>query len=190
MNDIFRHQVLYLLILVFLTAAPKVMSDSDIDYKHGISLMEELKYTQEFTHFEYLNPDAPKGGLLNLMASGSIKNFTWNLDAVVESVEGLWRTYDRLIVRSGDELASYYGLLAEGIALSQNKKSLFLKLNADARWHDGEPITAVDVKYTFDRAALTLDGRVFLQWLDSVEIINEHEVVLHHKEVYTNAAFS
>ncbi|MBC81828.1 MAG: hypothetical protein CMQ33_13505 [Gammaproteobacteria bacterium] len=188
MNDIFRHQVLYLLILVFLTAVPKVRSDSDIDYKHGISLMEELKYTQEFTHFEYLNPDAPKGGLLNLMASGSIKNFTWNLDAVVESVEGLWRTYDRLIVRSGDELASYYGLLAEGIALSQNKKSLFLKLNADARWHDGEPITAVDVKYTFDRAALTLDGRVFLQWLESVEIINEHEVVLHHKEVYTNAS--
>ena len=181
------HAKLLLFALAAVITAPIEASDH-IEYQHGISLVEELKYPKDFTHFEYLNPEAPKGGLLTLMASGSIKNFTWNLDAIVEPVEGLWRTYDRLIVRSGDELASYYGLLAEGIALSPDKRSLYLRLNKDARWHDGEPINAEDVKYSFDRAVTTIDGRVFLQWLDSVEILNDQEVILHHKDVYTNAS--
>ena len=183
------HATLYLFVAILVTTDTLAAEGAqEIDYRHGISLMEDLKYQSDFTHFEYLNPDAPKGGTLVLMASGNIKNFTWGLDAIVEPVEGLWRTYDRLFVRSGDELASYYGLLAEGIALSPDRKSLFLLLNQNARWHDGESITAEDVKYTLDRAVTTLDGRVFLQWLESVEILGEHEVVIHHRDVYTNAS--
>ena len=162
-------------------------TSQSVPYRHAISVLHDLKYPSNFTHFDYLNPEAPKGGTLVLEASRSMKNFTWNLDSVVEIAEGLWRTYDRLFVRSGDELSGFYGLLAQGVALSGDNKSLFLSLNPSARWHDGVPITSKDVKYSFDRAALTLDGRVFLQWLESVEILGEHELVLHHRATYTNA---
>ena len=166
------------------TESPSI---AEIDYAHGISLIHDLKYAPEFTHFEYLNPKATKGGNLVLSASGAIKNFTWVLDAVVEPVEGLWRTYDRLLVRSADELSGFYGSLAQGIALSDDRRTLYLKLHPEARWHDGVPLTARDVKYSFDRAAQTLDGRVFMQWLESVEILNQRELALRHRDTYTNA---
>ena len=162
-------------------------SDKGIEYAHGISLIHDLKYGPKFTHFEFLNPDAPKGGKLVLSTGGPIKNFTWNLDAVVESVEGLWRTYDRLLTRSADELSGFYGALAQGVALSDDKRTLYLKLHPKAQWHDGVPLTARDVKYSFERAAQTLDGRVFMQWLESVELLGERELALHHRGTYTNA---
>ena len=162
-------------------------SADEVDYAHGISLIHDLKYTPDFTHFEYLNPNAPKGGSVVLSASGTIKNFTWVLDAVVEPAEGLWRTYDRLLMRSSDELSGFYGSLAQGIALSDDGRILYVKLHPEARWHDGVPLTSHDVKYSFDRAAQTLDGRVFMQWLESVEILGERELALRHRDVYTNA---
>ena len=167
--------------------ANEPQSDAGVDYAHGISLIHDLKYEREFTHFEYLNPNAPKGGNLVLSANGSIKNFTWVLDAVLEPVEGLWRTYDRLLMRSADELSGFYGSLAQGIALSDDRRTLYLKLHPEARWHDGVPLTARDVKYSFDRAAQTLDGRVFMQWLESVEILGQRELALRHREIFTNA---
>ncbi len=177
--------------MVFVSSLCLYASESEsteaIEYAHGISLIHDLKYGPDFTHFEYLNPNAPKGGELVLSASGSIKNFTWVLDAVIEPVEGFWRNYDRLLIRSADELSGFYGALAQGIALSDDKRTLYLKLHPEAQWHDGVPLTAHDVKYSFERAAQTLDGRVFMQWLESVELLGEREVALHHRETYTNA---
>ena len=167
--------------------AAESQSDREIEYNHGISLIHDLKYESGFTHFEYLNENAPKGGTLVLSASGAIKNFTWVLDAVVEPVEGLWRTYDTLLMRSADELSGFYGSLAQGIALSADRRTLYLKLHPEARWHDGVPLTARDVKYSFDRATQTLDGRVFMQWLKSVEILGQRELALRHRDTYTNA---
>ncbi len=177
----------FLLVYFGYVYAGASQTDEAIEYSHGLSLIHDLKYGPDFSHFEYLNPHAPKGGDLVLSAGGTIKNFTWVLDAVIEPVEGIWRTYDRLLMRSADELSGFYGLLAQGIALSEDRRTLYLRLHPDARWHDGVPLTAHDVKYSFDRAVQTLDGRVFMQWLESVSILGERELALHHRETYTNA---
>ena len=83
-------------------------------YQHGISLLHDLKYGADFTHFAYSNPSAPKGGSLTLSTTFPIRNFSsaWGMGA--GPAPGLHRTNDRLFVKSADELSAVYGLLADG----------------------------------------------------------------------------
>ncbi len=158
-----------------------------IEYRHGISLVHDLKYGADFEHFDYFDPGAPKGGVIRLPTKLDITNFTWYFDTVVNPAEGLERTYDSLLIRSGDELSSFYGLLADGVAVSEDRRFLYLRLNPDARWHDGAPVTVDDVKYTLDEAVDTLDGQIYLPWLRATEIAGERELVLRHSNGFTDA---
>ena len=96
---------------------------------------------------------------------------------------------DRLFARSADEPSAMYGLLADGIALSADRKSLFIRLHEKARWHDGVPITTRDVRFSYDVMGKTsLAGAVYLQsWIESLEIINVRELVIHHRDVFTHS---
>ena len=114
-------------------------------YQHGISLLHELKYPPDFEHFEYANPNAPKGGELKLAATAYIQNFAGVPGTGVPGAQGLGRTVDRLLIRSGDELSGLYGQFADGIALSADRRTVFIRLHAKARWHDGVPVTNFDV---------------------------------------------
>ena len=158
-----------------------------IEYRHGISLVHDLKYGADFEHFDYFDPGAPKGGVIRLPTKLDITNFTWYFDTVVNPAEGLERTYDSLLIRSSDELSSFYGLLADGVAVSEDRRLLYLRLNPDARWHDGTPLTVDDVKYTLDEAVDTLDGHIYLPWLRATEIAGERELVLRHSNAFTDA---
>lgn len=121
---------------VILLLAPSSMAEQPA-YRHGISLLHELKYPADFEHFEYANPDAPKGGELRLSTTNPIRNFAGVPGTGVPGAQGLGRTVDRLMIRSADELSGLYGQLADGIALSVDGRSLFIRLNDKARWHDG-----------------------------------------------------
>ena len=158
-------------------------------YHHGISLLHDLKYPADFTHFDYANPSAPKGGSLNLSTTWPIRNFSGAWGTGVANADGLERTMDRLFTRSADEQSALYGLLADGVALSADRKSLFIRLHERARWHDGMPITTSDVRFSWDVMGKTsLAGRVYLQsWIASLEIINARELVIHHKDVFTHS---
>ena len=158
-------------------------------YQHGISLFHGLKYPADFTHFDYAIPSAPKGGRLTLSTTWPIRNFSGAWGTGVANASGLERTFDRLFVRSADEPSALYGLLADGVALSVDRKSLFIRLHEKARWHDGVPITTSDVRYSYDvMGATSLGGEIYLQsWIESLEILNARELVIHHRDVFTHA---
>ena len=167
--------------------APAAWAESQQrDYRHGVSLLQDhVKYPADFEHFAYLNPEAPKGGRLLLAATSPVTNFSGAYRSNVPDAPGIGRTHDLLLVRANDELGSVYGGLAEGIAFSADGSSLILRLREQARWHDGVAITAADVKFTFDHLMSTLFGQVAIPWIEGVDVINPHEVVIHHRDRFT-----
>ena len=157
-------------------------------YRHGISLLHELKYRADFEHFEYANPHAPKGGELKLSTTTPIRNFSGVPGTGVPGAQGIGRTVDRLMIRSADELSGLYGQLADGVALSADGKSLFIRIHESARWHDGVPVTTTDVKFSHDELLKLPFGKVYLQsWIESLQIVNDKEMIVHHRGVFTNS---
>ena len=158
--------------------------ENQLEFRHGISLMHELKYPADFQGFDYMNPNAPKGGALRLSTTIPIRNFSDELDNQVLVAPGMYRAYDYLLHRSGDELGSFYGHLAQSMALTPDGRSLYFRLHPDARWHDGVQITPEDVKFTFDHALGTVDGKVYMEWLEAVEITGVREIAFRHKRKF------
>ena len=155
--------------------------EEPLEFRHGISLIHELKYPVDFQGFDYMNPAAPKGGVLRLSTDAPIRNFSDVWDEDVVPAPGMNRTYDYLLHRAGEELGSFYGHLAQGIALSRDQRSLHFRLHLDARWHDSTPITSDDVKFTFDHVLGTIQGKVFMGWLAAVDVTGPREVAFRHK---------
>jgi len=116
----------------------------------SIALGYTPKYPANFKHFDYVNPNAPKGGKLNLSGFGNFDSFNpFILKGV--SVDGLDDLiFESLMVQSADEPYSLYGHIANDIKLARNKLSVTFKLNPLARFSDGSPILAKDVKISFD----------------------------------------
>ena len=158
-------------------------------YQHGISLLHDLRYPADFAHFDYANPSAPKGGSLTLSTTWPIRNFSGAWGTGVANAAGLERTFDRLFVRSADEQSAMYGLLVDGIALSADGKSLFIRLHEKARWHDGVPVTTADLRFSYDAMYSTsLAGKAYYgRWVESFEIVNDRELVIRHKDVFTHS---
>jgi microcin C transport system substrate-binding protein len=116
---------------------------------YGVSLFGELKYEPDFKNFDYVNPNAPKGGTMKLSAIGTYDTLN---PFVVKGVPaaGVGDVFEALMVRSEDEPGSNYGLIAETIDVAPDKLSVLFTLRKEARFHDGSPITADDVVWTFD----------------------------------------
>ena len=151
-------------------------------FYHGLSMLHELKYEADFKHFEYVNPNAPLGGVIKLPTSRNVRNFAGEWDNNNDGPPGLNYIYDTLIVRSGEELGGYYGRLAESFAVSSDGLILAFRLRPEARFHDGKSVTSSDVKFTLDWAHSTVEGSMYLGWIRSVEVVDNHEVHLHLKE--------
>ena len=114
-----------------------------------MSLFGDLKYGPDFKHFDYVNPDAPKGGTMRLFAIGTFDTLN---PFVVKGVPaaGIGQIFDTLAVASEDEPSSEYGLVAEKIELAPDKLSVLYTLRKEARFHDGTPMTPEDVIWTFE----------------------------------------
>lgn len=116
---------------------------------HGIAMHGDLKYGPDFTHFDYANPAAPKGGAIRLHAIGTFDTLNpYTLKGVPAA--GLGLTYDTLLSNSEDEAFSEYGLLAESVEMPEDRSWVAFNLRKEARWHDGEPITADDVVFSLN----------------------------------------
>jgi microcin C transport system substrate-binding protein len=120
------------------------------NWRHGLSLFGDLKYPAGFAHFDYVNPHAPKGGTVRQGAFGTYDNFNmvvagWKgrLAAGVELI------HDTLLTPSLDEPSAEYGLLAEAITYPADISFVTYRLRAEARWHDGQPVTPDDVIFSF-----------------------------------------
>ncbi|GJD97172.1 extracellular solute-binding protein [Methylobacterium iners] len=120
-------------------------------WMHAITLMGQPKYGPDFKHFDYADPDAPKGGLVRLGAQGGFDNFNYVVSGLKGDLEGgITLIYDTLMSDSADEPFTSYGLVAEGVRLGDDLSSVSYRLREGARWHDGKPITAEDVVWSFE----------------------------------------
>ncbi len=116
---------------------------------HALSLVDKPAYGPDFTHFDWVNPDAPKGGILRMSDLGSFD--TLNPFTIKgESASGLSLIYDTLMTTSLDEPSTEYGLVAEWVSFPENLSSATFKIRDGARFHDGEPIKPEDVIFSLE----------------------------------------
>lgn len=120
----------------------------DGEWRHASSLIGEPRYPPGFSRFDYVNPDAPKGGVVRLSQTGSFDSLNF-VPPRGEIAVGLGLIYDTLMTSSLDELSTEYGLIAEGLKFPEDYSAVTYKLRSDAKWHDGEPVTADDVVWSF-----------------------------------------
>ncbi|NQV99529.1 MAG: ABC transporter substrate-binding protein [Rhodospirillales bacterium] len=116
---------------------------------HGVAMHGTLKYPAGFTHFDYVNPDAPKGGMVRLGAQGTFDSFN-SFIVKGNPAAGLGFIYDNLMASSADEAFTEYGLLAESVSMPEDRSWVAFTLRKEARWHDGKPVTVEDVIWTFN----------------------------------------
>ncbi len=154
-------------------AAPQ----QDAPRAHALAMHGAPKYAPAFTHFDYANPEAPKGGEFRLSA----RNTYDNLNPFIlkgASVDGSGYVLDTLMVKSADEPFTLYGLVAEWVQTPPDRSWVAFGIRAEARFHDGTPITADDVIFTFN--ALKTKGHPFYRFyygaVADVEKIGEREV--------------
>jgi microcin C transport system substrate-binding protein len=146
------------------------------EWRHGLSLLGSPKYPAGFKHFDYVNPNAPKGGLVRLSEEGSFDSFNLILPRGAAAA-GLGLLYDTLSSASLDEVATEYGLLAEAVKYPPDYSSVTYKLRAEAKWADGQPVTADDVIWTFDKLKeLNPNQRFYYQHVVKASKTGEHEV--------------
>jgi microcin C transport system substrate-binding protein len=121
-------------------------------WRHGLSLFDEVHYPADFKHFDYVNPNAPKGGVLRMLAIGTtFDNFNLAVGAVKGNLAiGTGFATEELMTEAFDEVSTMYGLLAEAVAHPPDFSSVIYRLRPQARWHDGKPVTPEDVIFSFE----------------------------------------
>lgn len=136
---------LFLLTAFILTAVPAALAG---EAAHGLSIYGDLKYGPDFKHFDYVNPDAPKGGTLRLAGIGTFDNLNpFIVKGVAAGDAGL--VYQTLLTSAADETFSEYGELAQSVKVADDHGSVTFTLRPQARWGDGKPVTAADVAWSF-----------------------------------------
>ena len=158
---------------------------------HGYAQFGTLKYPPSFTHFDWVNPNASKGGTLRVMAAGTfdtLNPYTLKGSSPITAAHflqyGVTELNEPLMVGtgpydpSGDEPASSYGLIAQSVQYSEDRSWVVFNLRPEARFHDGKPITAYDVAFSY--RLLLRQGhpqyRTNLQEVKRVDILNRHRI--------------
>ncbi|MBW4933302.1 extracellular solute-binding protein [Marinobacter sp. F4206] len=144
------------------TALSSEQASGPAEPQHGIAMHGEPKYPNGFPHFDYVNPEAPKGGTIKMavVANGFDSFNPFDIRGVAAAGISTY-LYDTLLVSSDDEPFSAYGLIAESLETPKDRSYVTFNLRENARFHDGEPITAEDVKFSFE--ILTTKGHPFFR---------------------------
>jgi microcin C transport system substrate-binding protein len=165
---------------VLASAALFVSTAAGAETRHGLSAFGNLKYPPDFQHFDYVNPNAPKGGRLSMIGTAgritfdSFNNFILKGDAA----QGLEYLFDSLMTRAMDEPDAVYGLIAESAEAAPDKESVTFHMRPEAKFADGSPVTADDVVFSF--TALKEKGKpeytLALRDVVKAEAIDAHTV--------------
>jgi microcin C transport system substrate-binding protein len=118
-------------------------------WRHALAMFGEVKYPVGFKRFDYVNPEAPKGGAVRRGVPGTFDNFNTVVSGVKGSIAaGVNEIYDTLMAPALDEVSTEYGLLAEAVSYPADFSSATYRLRAEAKWHDGKPVTPEDVIFS------------------------------------------
>lgn len=153
-------------------------SAEEVPTVHGLALYDEPALPADFPYFPHVNPDAPKGGSLIQAAVGNSFDSTNPFIIRGTPAAGIALIYDTLLESNPNEPFSVYGLLAEGIRLDPDRHWIEFDLRREARFHDGEPVTAHDVAFSFE--LLMEQGNPFYGAyyadVESVTALDDHRV--------------
>jgi microcin C transport system substrate-binding protein len=120
-------------------------------WRHALSLFGSVKYPADFKRFDYVNPDAPKGGVARQISIGTFDNFNPAVAGVKGSIAAaVGLIYEALTTPSEDEVSTEYGALAESVSHPEDFSSVTYRLRPQAKWHDGQPVTPDDVIFSLD----------------------------------------
>jgi microcin C transport system substrate-binding protein len=160
-----------------LALAPVLGFAEEVTPRHGIAMHGDPKYGPDFQHFDYVNPDAPKGGTVRLSAIGTYDTLNpYTLRGVAAA--GLGYLFEALMVGSQDEAFSEYGLIAESVEVPEDRSWVAFNLRPEARFHDGKPITAEDVIWSFETLRAKGDPfyRAYYANVAKAEVVGERKV--------------
>jgi microcin C transport system substrate-binding protein len=154
---------------------------------HGYALWDDLKYPSGFTAFDYVNVDAPKGGELRLVSNQRFSTFDKFNPFTIKGAPPAYLDsllFESLLAGSMDETGSGYGLLAEDVTVAPDRLSVTFKLRPEARFHNGMPVEAADVKHSYDTliGPFTSPGyKTLLQEVDGCDVIDARTVRFRFK---------
>lgn len=173
--------VLALTVSALLMPTVSLAQDAD-KWRTGIATVGELKHPDGFEHFDYVNPQAPKGGVLRLSVSGTFDTFN-PLLAKGETASGLSLVYDTLLKSAEDEITSSYGLLVEGISYPADISKATFRLRQEAKWADGQPVTPADVVFSFEKSKeLNPQLSVYYNHVTKAEATGERDITFTFDE--------
>ncbi len=168
-------------LILALAAATQVRAEEAIIKAHGFAEFGELKYPQGFDHFDYVNPEAPKGGELSISAVGtfdSMNPYTRKGRAgALSSAQ-----FESLLVDSYDEPGSYYGLIAESLEYPESQDWVIFNLRPEAKFSDGSPVTADDVVFSHNillEQGLKSYAEAVRKRIPKAEALGPHRVKFH-----------
>lgn len=147
--------------------APSIASEKS----HGLSAFGDLKYPADFKHFDYVNPNAPKGGTLSMIGTAGLVTFNSLNPFIIKGdpAQGMEYVFDTLMTRANDEPDAVYGLVAQAAELADDKKSVTFYLRPEAKFSDGSPLTAEDVIFSLDILKKEGDPQYKVQLRDVVK---------------------
>ena len=169
-------------LVLVLGGARSLMADAVLS-SHAMTMFDNEipKYTTTFPYFDYVNPTAPKGGTLRLAVDGTFDSFNSFIPKGNAASTG---SVETLLVNSADEPFTAYGLVAKTMEWPADRSWVIFNLRPEARWHDGTPVTADDVVWSFE--TLVEKGMPFYRYyysaIDSAEALNTHRVRFNFKE--------
>ncbi len=161
--------VALLLALLVGAGLGQAQATEDVSVRHGMSLFGDLKYGPDFKHFDYVNPEAPKGGTVRYAAVGTFDTLN-PFQLKGNKPQGLGLLFDTLMAPSADEPTSEYGLVAESVELPADRSWVQYDLRKEARFHDGTPVTPEDVIWTFNTLRTKGDPHYRLYYADVVKV--------------------
>jgi microcin C transport system substrate-binding protein len=134
-----------------IVGAAQAQAAAELPWRHALSLFGKVKYPADFKRFDYVNPEAPKGGVARQIAVGTFDNFNIVVAGVKGQVSGAVAfIYESLTTPSLDEVSTEYGALAEAVSHPDDFSFVTYRLRPQAKWHDGKPVTPEDVIFSLD----------------------------------------
>jgi len=152
MGDVRRRGRSVAVLLLVAGLSQGLIAPAAAEPRHGLSVFGDLKYPAGFKHFDYVNPDAPKGGKASQIGSAGLTTFdSFNMLILKgDAAQGMELVFDSLMVRANDEPDAVYGLVAETADAAADGLSVTFRMRPEARFADGTPVTADDVVFSFE----------------------------------------